>query len=246
MVGAKNSDVTKFHHNAKTGAHNLYDVLIKYGPKILSSEECRMLNRKICEVYLEIHYDDVDKFKSKLKRLNTLSTEYLDCLKECHSFLVDHSSDNPLKSLNRSILEILEGGKISDRTISELVDKMKFEPPKTKLKTKTLLTSISEEVIERYIRESRNVPNEIKEIDRRRIKLWISDIGEHGIDQVSADGQWGDHALGLKDVFKGKRSVCLSDAGRVIYKVDEKISGETLTKIITIIRITSTHDYFED
>ena len=239
-------ELISFNPKARTGAHDLYDLLVKYGPRILTSDEGRILNRSVCEVFLGIQSGDVEKFRESLKRLNNSIVINLEVMKEYQVFFLNYSAYSPLKTLNRYILGLLEGESFGDNQIEEIIEKMRFNPLKTKLKTKTFLAPISEEVTKRYIKESVGVPRELKEIDRRSIKLWVNEITEKGIDEVVADKQWGDHSLGLKEVFKGKRSVCLSDAGRVIYRVDEKISGDTLTKIITIIRITSTHDYSEE
>jgi hypothetical protein len=231
-----------FNHKAKTSAIALYDLLTKYGPKILRKEESRETNRAICDIYLYIYLDEVEEFVSRLKRLNAISSMGKVALSENIVFFTDHSSDSPLKTLNSAIIEILQGGRINQESIDFILDKMKQKASLAKLRSKTFI-SLGDGVKEQYVRESKGCPVNVIEIDKRRLNIWVSDVLDKGIEEVSKDDSWGDHKLTRSNELKGKRSVRLSFAGRIIYRVDQEILDGTLINKVTILRITSTHDY---
>lgn len=69
------------------------------------------------------------------------------------------------------------------------------------------------------------------------IKAWVSTIEEKGPDFIAnqAAAHWNDHPL-FGD-RAGQRSSSFSDAGRIIYRGDEKRS------VIEVLRVTDDHDY---
>lgn len=233
-----------FNPKAKSSAIALYDLLTKYGPKTLKSEDGREINRAICEIYLQIYLDDSESFVSAIRRLNAYSKNESKALSENITFFADHSWDSSLKTLNNSVSEILLGGRINQESIDFILEKMKQKIPLTKLRSKTFI-SLGEGVKEKYVSESKGCPAKIIEIDKRRLNIWVSDVLEKGIEEVAKDDSWGDHKLTRGDELKGRRSVRLSFAGRIIYKVDQETRDGVLINKVTITRITSTHDYSE-
>jgi hypothetical protein len=139
----------------------------------------------------------------------------------------------------------MDGVTIGHGVIYDISDKMMI-CISDKLKNRTLFSSIDKDVISRYVEESKRTSKSLLDVDNRRIKEWISEVVLNGIERTIENRVWGDHALGMKDSFKGKRSVRLSELGRIIYKIDQKISADTIISTITIIRITSSHDYSVD
>lgn len=234
-----------FDLKAKTSAQALYDLLTKYGPKLLKSEESLEINRAIAEVYLHVYLGEPDEFVEKLKRLNLYLSMGPSALSEVETYFADHSSVNQLKTLNQAVIEILNGGRINQESIEFILDKMKQKTPNKKRRSKTFI-ALGDGVKEKYIKESKGLPANTIQIDQRRLGLWVNEVMEKGIEEVAKDDSWGDHRLNIKDEWKGKRSVKLSFAGRIIYKIDQEISDDdVLINKVTILRITSSHDYSE-
>lgn len=231
-----------FKPKAKTSAMALYEVLTKYGPKILKKKDALSINRSICEVYLQLYLDSADELVSNLKSLNCLSSMDSGALTENVSFFTDHSADSSLKTLNGAILELLQGGRINEESINFIIDKMKQKDSLVRLRSKTFI-ALGDGVKENYIRESIGSPAKNIEFDKRRLNAWVSDCLEKGIEETMKDESWGDHSLTRDDELKGKRSVRLSFAGRVIYKIEQETTDGVLINKITIVRITSNHNY---
>lgn len=70
--------------------------------------------------------------------------------------------------------------------------------------------------------------------DLAALKSWVSAIENRGLSAVQTV-KWHDHPLEAE--WKGYRAAAFSDAGRVIYKVE---NGKL---IVWVIRVTATHDY---
>ena len=92
--------------------------------------------------------------------------------------------------------------------------------------------------------ESPKVEKEVEELikkkilsteDRIVISAWIRQISEEGPESIQNEKRWDDHEL--YDNWKGYRSSCFSNSGRVIYKIEDQ-----MIKIL-IARITSDHNY---
>lgn len=232
----------KVNPKVKTSAYALYELMIKYGPKILSTDEARNINRSICEIYLTLSMEEIDKFISSLKKLNFYTESESKVLNENITFFTDYTNDSPLKTLNNLVLESLNGLRINQDSIDFVLDKMKDKSKITKRKSKTFI-SIAEGVIDQLKRESRGIEVKTAEYIKRKLNIWYNEVLERGIEEVSKDEVWADHKLTRDDGLKGKRSVRLSHAGRVIYKLDQEIVEDTIINKVTIVKITATHDY---
>lgn len=71
--------------------------------------------------------------------------------------------------------------------------------------------------------------------DQIVISVWIRQITEDGPEGIQIEKRWDDHEL--YDEWKGYRSSCFSNSGRIIYKIVRNIIK------IKIARITPDHDY---
>lgn len=231
-----------FNLKVKTSAYALYELFTKYGPKILSHEESLEINRAICEIYLHVSLDEMEQFITSLKRLHIVSTTDSKILADNIAFFNDHTSDSPLKSLNNAISEILSGGRINQESIDFILAKMKDRNKPKWRKTKTSI-SIEDGVLDLFKKEAKTVSKNDLEYDKRRLNIWYSEVLEKGIEEVTKDEVWGDHKLTRDNELKGKRSVRLSFAGRLIYKLDQEIVDDVLVSRLTIVKITSKHDY---
>ncbi|MGB0454007.1 MAG: hypothetical protein ACPGJV_09870 [Bacteriovoracaceae bacterium] len=92
--------------------------------------------------------------------------------------------------------------------------------------------------------ESPKVEKEVEELvkkkklsseDRIVIAAWIRQISEEGPESIQGERRWDDHEL--YDNWKGYRSSCFSNSGRIIYKIEDQVIK------ILIARITPEHDY---
>jgi hypothetical protein len=233
-----------FNPKAKTSAYSLYELLTKNGPKLLKSKESQAINKTICDVYFNLYLDESEEFTLTLKQLNRLSSHNERHLIETATFFTEHSSDNSLKTLNNSIIEILQGGQIDQKSIDFIISKIEQKTDLEKMRQKTFV-SLGDGVKEEYIKASKGCPVKIIEIDKRKLGMWVNEVMEKGIEAVIKDSSWGDHSLVRGTQLKGKRSVRLSFAGRVVYQLDQEILDGVLINKVTIVRITSNHDYSE-
>lgn len=87
-----------------------------------------------------------------------------------------------------------------------------------------------EKEVEELIRK-----NKLSHEDRLVISSWIRQISEEGPESIQREKRWDDYEL--FDNWKGYRSSCFSQSGRIIYK----IKNQVIT--IQIARITPEHDY---
>lgn len=71
--------------------------------------------------------------------------------------------------------------------------------------------------------------------DIKVLKMWVVFVEEHGPDALVNYYKWDDHPLNGK--LKGCRSSCISNSGRIIYKVrDQEV-------VVEVLRITPNHNY---
>ena len=67
------------------------------------------------------------------------------------------------------------------------------------------------------------------------LKAWITYVEEKGPYSLENDFKWDDHSLWGK--WSGCRSSCISNSGRIIYKIiDDQV-------IVMVLRVTNKHDY---
>ena len=237
---------TKFNFDirVRSSAHAIYDVLFKYGPRILKTEESKKINKVIAEVYLNVYLNDIEEFISQIDKLNLYAAIEKRNLLDNIKFFEDNTGDSPLKTLNNSVLDVLHGSRLDKDSIEFVISRMKERKSTIKMKSKTFV-SMEDGVKERYVKES--VGQKLSEIetDKRKMVMWVNEVIEKGIDEVMKDKSWGDHMLGRDGFFKGKRSVRLSGAGRVVYTLTQEVRDDVLINKVNIVRITSSHDYKE-
>lgn len=232
----------KFDPKAKSAAYATYEILIKYATPILKKRESLELNKVISEIYLNVHLDESEEFIDNLKRLNYFAGLDREILESNLAFFKDHTSGSPLKTLNTTICELLNGIRIGEAPIESIIEKMRDKRPDKKRKSKTFI-ALGEGVLEQFKKDARHIDPKVIEYDKRRFNIWFSEVAEKGIEEVSKDETWGDHKLVRDENLKGKRSVKLSYAGRIIYKVDSEIVDDVIHYKVTIVKITSNHKY---
>jgi addiction module RelE/StbE family toxin len=71
--------------------------------------------------------------------------------------------------------------------------------------------------------------------DIKVLKMWVAFVEEHGPYALEGYYKWDDHPLNGE--LRGYRSSCISNSGRIIYKIrDHEV-------VIEVIRITPNHNY---
>lgn len=240
----------KFDPVAKTNAHDLYNIFIKYGPRSENKsasyqKQIKSITARLADIYLSVYLDDqsdlVKSIKELIKQVRTLESE-TNLFKEITEYFVTHTESSPLKTLNRGVLDILEIGHLSDDYISLIIEKMATKKRSNKKKTVTTV-ALDPDAKTNYIRESKGLPMKLIEVDKRRLNLWVTEVVEKGIEAVQQDESWGDHQLVRDSHLKDKRSVRLSYAGRVIYTIDQEVREDHILYKVLIVKITSAHDY---
>lgn len=71
--------------------------------------------------------------------------------------------------------------------------------------------------------------------DIKVLKMWVSFVEEHGPEALEKYYKWDDHPL--QGPLKGHRSSCISNSGRIIYKINDT------DFFVEVIRITHNHNY---
>jgi mRNA-degrading endonuclease YafQ of YafQ-DinJ toxin-antitoxin module len=97
---------------------------------------------------------------------------------------------------------------------------------------KVQLDPVAEKELKQSLKDKRISPD-----DLAVIKAWVTTVEENGPEFIStrAAAHWNDHPLfGNRS---GQRSSSFSDAGRIIYRVNER------ENIIGVLRVTEDHDY---
>lgn len=96
---------------------------------------------------------------------------------------------------------------------------------------KVLFSAQAEKDIQALVKSKR-----LSQSDKQVIATWIKQIQEFGPQSLhNGSNFWHDHEL--EKQWKGYRSSAYSFKGRIIYKVENK------KIIVTVVRLTATHDY---
>lgn len=228
-----------FHPKAKRSALNTYEFLSKYGNQALKSKADKSINSRLCGIYESITLDDKDQFRSEFRAVcSDVSFQDRD-LSVVISFFRDAVKDCALLTLNSALIQTLEGSGVNDNGITFIIEKMR-EKRMARKKGKVVV-EIDNEVMPKYLEEIKRVPRSQARSDQNSFKQWIGDVVLRGIEEVSEDPSWGDHALAGN--WRGSRSVRVSFQGRIIYKVERIDNEGEITNKITILRLTSSHDY---
>ncbi len=75
----------------------------------------------------------------------------------------------------------------------------------------------------------------LSESDQFVIAAWTRQVMFHGPESLSIDPKWADHEL--YEDWKGYRSSSFSIAGRIIYRIEDKVVK------VKVARITNDHNY---
>jgi addiction module RelE/StbE family toxin len=71
--------------------------------------------------------------------------------------------------------------------------------------------------------------------DLQIIKAWVAFVEDNGVKALQYDYKWDDHPLWGQ--WEGCRASCISNSGRIIYRVENQ------EVIVVILRITADHNY---